>query len=86
MTKEYYEAISHKAVIELAVISDIQNDVYKRIIKEISERTCESCIWNNQERPICEMLVGRSSNNIKTFCCNKWEGIDANKESADEKQ
>ena len=43
MTREYAELISHKALIDLTLITHEQNDLLREAIKEISERDCDNC-------------------------------------------
>ena len=86
MTKEYFEAISHSSLVDMAVILAKKDAIYQDILKELSERTCENCkhfilddVMNEMSMYQCgnceaEVYTMSYSND---FSCNKWESKDA---------
>lgn len=82
MTREYFEAISPKAVIDMAVLLVGQNDAYKDIIKQLAETECSNCKFGEHcmlEDTWKEMVI----NNLEScddyekwtspLSCSKWK-------------
>lgn len=82
MNREYFEAISRTSLIDMTLLIQEEKDLYKEIVKDLSERTCESCkhldiaVFNDNKR-ICLNIFSDMSDYTHsiemTFGCNKWE-------------
>lgn len=76
MTREYFEAIQHKSLIEMAVLINEELSLYKDIVKDLSERTCEGCKNYKPSHKAYKYAVCEKIGNVTVpydFYCKKWE-------------
>ena len=85
LSKEYFEAISHESLVGMAVILAEKDEIHHNIIKELSERTCESCKFakkrTDEEYYDCSSISVNDNLTLggsplvvkKDFSCNRWE-------------
>ena len=70
MTRKYFEAIGKDSLVRMTLILQEENDIYKKIIVELAERTCDGCkLQYDKWCPVAEL-------NHELKYCDKWEAKD----------